>query len=89
MSMIFGRDFYIWTFAYDVSGIKNFTFYYREDKDGINPISDTSNDVYPSDLQNVGPWISIAMIHRTFPKVISCSYIHVEGVSSCFTGERI
>lgn len=60
-------DFYIWTF---VSGIKNVTIQYHEDKDGINPISDTNNEVYQSDLENVGPWISMAMVHRIFPKVI-------------------
>jgi hypothetical protein len=53
---------------HDVSGIKNVTIQYHEDKDGINPISDTNNEVYQSDLENVGPWISMAMVHRTFPK---------------------
>ena len=41
-------DFYIWTFAYDYSGIKSVTFHYRIDKDGENPIHDTSNEIYRS-----------------------------------------
>ena len=41
-------DFYVWTFAYDVSGIDSVTFYYRKDLDGVNPIHETSNEVYRS-----------------------------------------
>ena len=77
MSYVCYRDFYIWTFAYDVSGIKNVTFHYREDKDGINSISDTSNEVYESDLLSVGPWISLDMVHRIFPKVNCWLYIGI------------
>ena len=47
--MIVGyRDFYVWTFAYDVSGIDSVMFYYRKDMDGVNPIDETSNEVYRS-----------------------------------------
>ena len=38
----------MWTFAYDVSGISSVTFSYRQDKDGINPQDDFSNEVYKS-----------------------------------------
>jgi hypothetical protein len=41
-------DFYVWTFAYDVSGIDSVTFHYRKDLDGVNPIHETSNEVYRS-----------------------------------------
>jgi hypothetical protein len=41
-------DFYVWTFAYDVSGIKSVFFNYRLDKDGLNPIEDHSNELYQS-----------------------------------------
>ena len=63
------REFYVWTFAYDVSEIKDVTFHYREDNDGMNPISDISNEVYHCDMKNVGPWTSKPMVHRSFPKV--------------------
>ena len=67
--IIISRDFYIWTFAYDVSGIKNVTFYYRKDNDGVNPLNDITNEVYEFDLINVGAWIAQPMTHRAFPKV--------------------
>ena len=38
----------MWTFAYDVSGIDSVMFYYRKDLDGVNPIDETSNEVYHS-----------------------------------------
>lgn len=41
-------DFYVWTFAYDVSGIDSVMFYYRKDLDGVNPLHETSNEVYHS-----------------------------------------
>ena len=63
------RDFYIWTFAYDVSGVKNVTFYYRKDNDGENPHTDSANEVYHSDLTKVSDWSSMPMTHRVFPKV--------------------
>lgn len=45
---MFYRDFYVWTFAYDISGIDSVTFYFRIDKDGVNPVHDYSNEVYKS-----------------------------------------
>lgn len=46
------REFYVWTFAYDISGIASVTFYYRKDMDGINPIEDTANEVYHSGVSH-------------------------------------
>ena len=43
----------MWTFAYDVSGISSVTFNYRQDKDGINPLNDISNEVYRSGMSPV------------------------------------
>lgn len=39
------ESFYIWTFAYDVSGMKSVTLYVREDADGVNPLDDFANEV--------------------------------------------
>ena len=50
-SHVYCSDFHVWTFIYDVSGIKSVTFNYRLDRDGVNPIDDTSNEVYHSGLQ--------------------------------------
>lgn len=61
-------DFYVWTFAYDVSGIEAVEFHYRTDKDGVNPINDTVNEVYRSDTAFVSNWITLPMTERIFPK---------------------
>ena len=42
------RDFYIWTFVYDVSGVAAVTFHYRIDMDGENPLNSIANEVYHS-----------------------------------------
>ena len=48
LCILLSSDFYVWTFAYDVSGISSVTFYYRTDKDGVNPVDDYSNEIYKS-----------------------------------------
>ena len=58
------NDFYIYTFAYDVSGIQSLTLHYREDEDGVNPLDDNANEVYdPAShgLSGVGQWINVTM----------------------------
>ena len=40
------RDFHIWTFAYDVSGIDKVVLHYRVDKDGVNPLEDFANELF-------------------------------------------
>ena len=35
---------------YDASGVKSVTLHYRLDKDGVNPIEDTVNEVYRSGI---------------------------------------
>ena len=59
-------DFFIWTFAYDVSGLQSVTLKYRLDDDGENPISDNNNDTYGGGT-GVGLWISLPMTERDFP----------------------
>ena len=44
-------------------------FHYRTDKDGVNPINDTVNEVYRSDTAFVSNWITLPMTERIFPKV--------------------
>ena len=60
-------DFYIWTLAYDVSGLQNVTLKVRADTDGINPLSDNANETYAGGA-GVGSWISIPMTRRPMPK---------------------
>ena len=54
------KDFEIWTFAYDVSGLQNVTLKFRVDADGANPLGSTQNETYAGGAE-VGTWQSLAM----------------------------
>ena len=65
-------EFYVWTHAYDVSGITNIVLKIRKDNDGVNSLASKVNEVYdPSALglnaAEVGSWVSIPMTKRTLP----------------------
>lgn len=62
-----GSEFYVWTHAYDVSGIQSTTLKVRLDLDGVNPMSDNQNETYAGGA-GVGSWISIPMTKRILPK---------------------
>jgi hypothetical protein len=59
-------DFYVWTFAYDVSGIQSVTLKYRLDNDGLNPIANNDNETY-SGGSSVQAWQNLTMAYRNFP----------------------
>lgn len=61
-----GNNFYVWTFAYDVSGLQSIVLKYRSDNDGVNPLSSNQNETYAGGNE-VGAWQSIAMTTRVFP----------------------
>jgi autotransporter-associated beta strand protein len=54
------KDFEVWTFAYDVSGLQNVTLKYRVDADGDNPLGSTQNETYSGGAE-VGGWQSLTM----------------------------
>ncbi|MDX2197828.1 MAG: carbohydrate-binding protein [Phycisphaerae bacterium] len=56
-------DFWIWTFAYDVSGLSNVTLKYRIDSDDV---IDDANRTYAGG-PGVGAWQNVAMAGRPFP----------------------
>lgn len=62
-------DFYLWTHAYDLSGIPNngVTAKVRIDADGVNPLASNQNETYAGGTE-VGSWISIPMTKRELPK---------------------
>jgi len=60
-------DFHVWTFLYDVSGIKGATLKYRTDKDDVNPLSSDQNETYAGGAE-VESWVSLPMSGRVFPK---------------------
>jgi hypothetical protein len=59
-------DFWIWTFAYDVSDIASVTLKYRIDGDGANPLTSSQNETYAGGAE-VGGWQSLPMTYRDFP----------------------
>ncbi|MFC1800418.1 hypothetical protein ACFL2Z_05900, partial [Candidatus Eisenbacteria bacterium] len=60
-------DFYVWTFAYDVSGLARVELRYRVDADGANSTSTDHNETYAGGA-DVGAWQNLAMNYRDFPK---------------------
>ena len=65
-------EFYIWTHAYDVSGIPdgNLKVKIRIDNDGTNPLASNQNETYAGGNE-VGSWVTIAMNKRELPKTRS------------------
>ncbi len=63
-------EFYIWTHAYDISGIGNITVKVRVDNDGLNTMANNQNETYAGG-SDVGSWMSIPMTKRTLPKTRS------------------
>jgi hypothetical protein len=60
------RDFYVWTFVHDVSGVEAATLRYRIDGDGANDPATDVNETYAGG-SGVGEWISIPMTGRAMP----------------------
>ncbi len=54
------RDFEVWTFAYDVSGLQSVTLKYRLDADGVNPLTSVENETYAGGSE-VNAWQSVTM----------------------------
>lgn len=64
-----GSDFYVWTHAYDVSGIPEggVILHVRKDKDGVNPLNSIQNETYAGGNE-VEEWIDIPMTKRVLPR---------------------
>ena len=64
-----GSDFYVWTHAYDVSGIPDggVILHVRKDKDGVNPLNSIQNETYAGGNE-VEEWIDIPMTKRVLPR---------------------
>lgn len=59
-------EFYIWTHAYDISGLASVNLKVRIDADGTNPLASSQNETYAGGSE-VGPWVSIPMTSRELP----------------------
>ena len=62
-------DFYVWTHAYDISGIPSgqVKLKVRIDNDGTNPLASNQNETYAGGGE-VGPWVTLDMTKRELPK---------------------
>lgn len=59
-------DFYIWTHAYDVSGVQSVTLKIRTDNDGVNTLANNQNETFAGG-GDVGSWVSVPMTMRVLP----------------------
>ncbi len=63
-------EFYVWTHAYDISGISSVNLKVRLDADGANAMATNDNETYAGG-PGVGPWITIPMTRRALPNTQS------------------
>ncbi|HMP90402.1 MAG TPA: carbohydrate-binding protein [Kiritimatiellia bacterium] len=63
-------EFYVWTHAFDVSGISSVNLKVRIDNDGVNSMANNQNETYAGGA-DVGSWITIPMTQRVLPKTRS------------------
>lgn len=63
-------EFYVWTHAYDVSGITNIVVKVRKDNDGTNSTGNNQNETYAGG-SDVGGWVSVPMTKRVLPNTAS------------------
>lgn len=59
-------EFYVWTHAYDISGIASTQLKVRLDNDGTNSMASNQNETYAGGSE-VGTWITIPMTKRVLP----------------------
>ncbi|MBN1827017.1 MAG: hypothetical protein JW958_12215 [Candidatus Eisenbacteria bacterium] len=60
------RDFHVWTFVHDVSGIDSVVLRYRIDGDGVNDPATDVNETYAGGA-GVGAWTGLFMNRRVMP----------------------
>jgi hypothetical protein len=63
---IMPSEFYVWTHAYDISGIASVQLKVRLDHDGVNSMATNDNETYAGG-PDAGEWISIPMTRRVLP----------------------
>jgi hypothetical protein len=59
-------EFYVWTHAYDVSGVAEVTLKVRMDQDGVNSMANHQNETFAGGSET-GEWVSIPMTKRILP----------------------
>ncbi|GEM_PF-824747 len=65
------KDFYVWTFAFDRSGISTIKVLFRTDKDGVNSMASNHNELFAGGSE-VNAWQEQLMTDRgEFPKTMA------------------
>ncbi len=59
-------DFYVWTHAYDFSGITSVNLKVRLDIDGVNSLASNQNETFAGGPET-GTWVTIPMTKRVLP----------------------
>ncbi len=72
-SWVAPSDFYVWTFAHDVSGLTSVVLRVRQDGDGVNPLSNNDNETYAGGA-SVGSWVDFDMVQREGHTFVSNIY---------------
>jgi len=62
-------DFEVWSFVEDVSGLASVTLRWRVDLDGVNPLTETDNEVYAHNPAKVSAWSNATMTASLWPSV--------------------
>ncbi len=63
------KDFTVFTFVDDVSGLSSVKLKWRTDNDGANPILEYDNELYARNAAKVGAWNEIDMTGDWYPTV--------------------
>ena len=61
-------DFTVWSYVYDLSGLRSVKLKYRLDKDGVNPLSSNQNETYAGG-DEVGEWQEVNMTPKSIPSI--------------------
>lgn len=61
-------DFTVWTYVYDLNGLKSVKLKYRIDKDGENPLTSNQNETYAGG-DEVGEWKEVNMTAKTIGSI--------------------
>lgn len=81
-------DFTVWSYVYDLNGLKSVKLKYRVDKDGENPLSSNQNETYAGG-DEVGPWQEIEMTPKTIISLTNpAPKIKADEYSAKITGQK-
>lgn len=81
-------DFTVWSYVYDLSGLKSVKLKYRVDKDGVNPLSSNQNETYAGG-DEVGPWQEVEMTPQTIVSLTNPKpQVKADEYSAKITGQK-